>query len=387
MDLTPNDKNIEKEPCLFLCEICDYTTGYKKDYNRHLLSKKHKKKEAENEPENTTCIYSCDTCDFKTIYKYNYSAHMSSKKHLYNSNLNNSSNQCVICKKQYSSQKNLWRHKKRCKAGTDTTEQKNRESDSDIEDDNYTDSDSEDKLEYSGDNTQKLSTDAQVANGFTMTPEMFIHMYKQNNEFQMLMLEQQKYMLDKIGSMGNNSNNNSVNSINTANCNNKTFNIQFFLNEHCKNAIDINEFVRTLDYSTKNLESNMRLGYTGGISKMITDKIRSTPVEERPLHCCDEKREKLYIRNNGEWITGNDSRDKIQSVIADIANNNYRTFQQWVRENPSCLTLDTPAYEKYTAIYNGVFGSRTDDEEVKHVKKILSNIINDIVIEKDKYLV
>jgi hypothetical protein len=222
-----------------------------------------------------------------------------------------------------------------------------------------------------------------------------MQMYKQNSDFQMLMMEQQKYILEKMETISSNNNHNhnhnnnttnSNNSITMNNSNNKTFNIQFFLNEYCKNAIDIHDFVRSLNYSTENLEETMKLGYVGGISKMMTDKIRITPVEERPIHCCDEKREKLYIRNNGEWVSGNDSAEILQSIIADIANNNYRTFQQWVRENPSCMTLDTPAYEKYMVIYRGVIGSRTDDEETKHVKKILTNILHDIVIEKEKYL-
>lgn len=363
-----NDSD-SKNTKIFSCKLCEYTTGFKNDYLRHLMSNKHKKRANKEEEILSENIQKCEICNYETDNKYLYNKHLNSIKHknnMYASDNKIKKNQCEKCNRIYSSRKNLWRHKQCCNDGN---EDDGNEDDGNFSENSETDNET-DVLKNKKGNRKPIYP--------TITPELLVDIINQNKELQSLMLEQQKYVVNNIA-------NTTINTMNSNN--NKTFNIQFFLNEHCKNAIDINEFVRTLDYSTKNLESNMRLGYTGGISKMITDKIRSTPVEERPLHCCDEKREKLYIRNNGEWITGNDSRDKIQSVIADIANNNYRTFQQWVRENPSCLTLDTPAYEKYTAIYNGVFGSRTDDEEVKHVKKILSNIINDIVIEKDKYLV
>lgn len=355
-------------PTFFVCDICDYTTEYRKDYNRHLLSKKHKQKDAEQ----TSDIYKCEYCVFQTKYKYNYTMHMSSQKHINNKKSADTGishpYQCEFCNKMYSSSSNLMRHKKSCKTDSDADTVCQPCSDNDATDTPCSD-DSEVKLPAQN-----------AANAVVITPDLFMQIYKQNSEFQALMLEQQKYMIDKIGNTTNNS-------INTSNSHNKNFNIQIFLNEHCKNAIDINDFVKSLNYSTTNLEENMKLGYVGGISKMMTDKIRLTPVERRPMHCCDEKREKLYIKNNGEWVTGNDSNIILQSIIADIANNNYRTFQQWALENPSCMILDTPAYKKYMIIFQGVIGSRSDDEEIKHVKKILSNILDDIVIEKDKYLV
>jgi hypothetical protein len=377
-----NDDGESQTPAFFVCSCCEYTTGYKKDYHRHLLSKKHLKR-MENKDANTDVLYHCECCDFQTIYKYNYDIHVKSQKHLLKQNQttqNIQENQCEFCRKIYSNNKNLWRHKKICK--------QRQSSETLIKEVSMLG-----KMEIDVNESEIQETNKQpgVESGVSMpiTPELFMQMYKQNSDFQMLMMEQQKYILEKMESLGNQNNNNTTNSNNSitmTNSNNKTFNIQFFLNEYCKNAIDIHDFVRSLNYSTENLEETMKLGYVGGISKMMTDKIRITPVEERPIHCCDEKREKLYIRNNGEWVSGSDSAEILQSIIADIANNNYRTFQQWVRENPSCMTLDTPAYEKYMIIYRGVIGSRSDDEETKHVKKILTNILHDIVIEKDKYL-
>jgi hypothetical protein len=269
-------------------------------------------------------------------------------------------NQCSNCRKVYSSKSSLCKHRRICKEGIDNNEATE-----------YYNSD--DELDENNESKQENKS-------FNITPELLLEVLKQNKELQNVLIEQNRNAsainTNIIGNT-NNSHNSTVN---------KTFNIQFFLNEHCKNAIDIQQFVRMLDYSTANLEKNMKLGYTGGITKMITDGIQILPVEERPLHCSDEKREKIYIRDNGTWISGNESKERLLQVIADIANNNYNTFRRWVAENPTCQTLDTPAYQKFVTIYNGVIGSRSDEEEAKHVKKILSNIIDEITIEKEKYL-
>ena len=345
---------------LFVCEKCNYSTTSKYDYNRHLSSKKHNSVDVKE--------HTCNYCNYVTPSLKYYKIHMSSKKHNNNVMMHNNKlnpNQCKFCKKILSSQSSLWRHKQTCNATIDLHE----------------DDDDDNENECSPDtHTQTQQEQTPPPGAFAITPELLLEVLKQNKELQNVLIEQNRNAsainTNIIGNT-NNSHNSTVN---------KTFNIQFFLNEHCKNAIDIQQFVRMLDYSTANLEKNMKLGYTGGITKMITDGIQILPVEERPLHCSDEKREKIYIRDNGTWISGNESKERLLQVIADIANNNYNTFRRWVAENPTCQTLDTPAYQKFVTIYNGVIGSRSDEEEAKHVKKILSNIIDEITIEKEKYL-
>lgn len=329
----------------------------------------------QNENE-TMNLYSCECCDYKTDNKYHYKTHEASKRHIkriQESKCNLQPNQCSLCNRILSSSKNLWRHKQSCKGSLHCGETIDQP-----EEEQYA------REPVPGNPPKTI-----------INEELVLELLKNNKEIQQVMIQQQKdvqtFMMEimKNGIGGNNHTNSNNNAYiyNNNNNNNKTFNIQFFLNEYCKNAIDINDFVKSLDYSTKNLEENMKLGYVGGITKLMTDKIKVTPIDQRPMHCCDEKREKLYIKNKGVWITGTDSKEKLQQIIADIANNNYRTFQQWVRENPSCVILDTPAYEKYMNIYKGVIGSRSDEEEIKHVKKILNNIVEDIVIEKEKYLI
>jgi hypothetical protein len=339
----------------YYCEKCDYSTLLKGDYKRHLLSKKH------NAEENTE--HRCEYCNYATTSLKNYKSHLESVKHaknivMHKSNL--SPNQCEFCKKLLSSKSSLWRHKQTCNVSVENV----------VDDDNTSDI----ELENENDPPSLPSLTTSPATN-TFSPEIMLEILKQTMDLQKIMIENQNMT---------NSHNTSHSHNNTVN-NNQTFNLQFFLNEHCKDAIDIQEFVNTLNYSTENLEKNMKLGYTKGISNMFLDGIRDIPVEKRPMHCSDEKREKLHIRDNGAWISGNNSKERLTQVIADIANQNYKTFQKWVFENPTCHTLDTPAYEKYMTIYRGVIGSCSDEEEVKDVKKILSNIIDEIVIEKEKY--
>jgi hypothetical protein len=355
-------QHLVNEQITYHCEKCDYTTLLKGDYKRHLLSKKH------NAAEDTE--HRCEHCNYSTTSLKYYKSHLESVKHaknvvMHKSNL--SPNQCEFCKKLLSSKRSLWRHKQTCNA----TVEKNVDNDdsSDIEEENEND---------------PSTTPPPSPATNTFSSEIVLELIQQNREILKENRDLQKIILEqnKTQSMTNSHNNSHNNTVN----NNQTFNLQFFLNEHCKDAIDIQEFVNTLDYSTATLEKNMKLGYTKGISKMFTDGISILPTEKRPMHCSDEKREKLYIRHNGTWISGNDSKERLTQVIADIANKNYKTFRDWAIENPEFQTLDSPAYQKYTTIYQGVYGSRSDEEEIKDVKKILSNIMDQIVIDKEKYL-
>jgi hypothetical protein len=344
------------EQTTYHCEKCDYTTILKGDYKRHLLSKRHNSTGEVTE-------HRCEHCNYATTSLKSYKIHLVSNKHeknvlMHKNNL--APNQCEFCKKLLSSKSSLWRHKQIFHANLG----KNVENDTHSDE---SDSDNED---------DKVSPTPPSPATNAITPELLFNFMKQTMDLQKIMIENQN-MTNSHNT--NHSHNNTVN-------NNQTFNLQFFLNEHCKDAIDIQEFVSTLNYSTENLEKNMKFGYTKGISNMFIDGIRDLPVEKRPMHCTDEKRKNLYIRDNGTWISGNDSKERLTQVIADIANNNYKTFQTWALDNPECRILDTPAYQKYLTIYQGVIGSRSDEEEIKDVKKILSNIMDQIVIDKEKYL-
>lgn len=357
MNIVSDNEGVTPEE-VYSCEKCNFFTPHKGNYNKHLKSNKHRGIEKEQKK------YSCVDCNYHTTYKTDYTRHMAGERHLriielLKNNLNK--NQCPNCKKQYDSSSAFCKHKRTCLKKSKHEDTHSDDSDSESEDDKST-----------------TPTPSPTTN--TFSSEIVMELIQQNRDLQKIILEQNK------NQNMTNSHNHSHNNTNINNNNNQTFNLQFFLNEHCKDAIDIQEFVNKLNYSTENLEKNMKFGYTKGISNMFIDGIRDLPVEKRPLHCSDEKREKLYIRHNGTWISGNDSKERLTQVIADIANKNYKTFRDWAIENPTCQILDTPAYQKYMTIYQSVISSCSDEQEIKDVKKILSNIMDQIVIDKEKYL-
>lgn len=356
MDIASENKEVRSVEG-YSCQKCNFFTPYKGNYSKHLESNKHRGIEKEQKN------YSCSDCDYHTTYKKDYTRHMSSERHAHTIELlkkNLKQHQCPNCNKQYDNSSAFCKHKRRCikKSANDDTHSD--ESDSDNEDD-------------------KVSPTLASPVTNAITPEIVLELIQQNRDLQKIILEQNKNQNMTNSHNTSHSHNNTVN-------NNQTFNLQFFLNEHCKDAIDIQEFVNKLNYSTENLEKNMKFGYTKGISNMFLDGIRDLPVEKRPLHCSDEKREKLHIRDNGTWISGNDSKERLTKAIQYIAIKNKDTFRNWLSENPEFQTLDTPAYQKFITIYQSVIGSCSDEEEVKDVKKILSNIMDKIVIEKEKYL-
>ena len=289
--------------------------------------------------------YFCETCDYVTDNKYSYKTHMSSKRHEMNINrskLQITRNQCEICKKEYPYQSSLWKHKKKCK--------KNEENE-------------ENETSVSLLNEEKVS-----------------ELIKSNMENQFVNL------IEKILSNTNSSINTS-NSNNTvaSNNNNKTFNMNFFLNEHCKNAIDIGEFIQKLDYSKENMLENRSMNYYERISNQFKEGFENCKVENRPIHCSDSKRNKMYIKDNGEWISGKDSEKRMKEIVFDMGRANMDTFRNWVIDNPSCLSLDTPCYELYMCILRNILGPTSDKEEEKFVNKVISSLAEETMIDKEKY--
>jgi len=186
-----------------------------------------------------------------------------------------------------------------------------------------------------------------------------------------------------IGGTNNTNNSHNTNNTNHTNSHNQTFNINYFLNERCKNAVDIHDFIQNLDYSQESLKKNAHLSYPERITKQIRDGLGNYNVEDRPIHCSDAKRQKIYIKHNGEWVT----EYKFNDVVSKIGENNTGTFRQWAIENPNFRHLDTPEYEQYMKIYPGNIGPTSDQQEEKYTKKILGGFIDEILIDKEKYAI
>jgi transcriptional regulator with PAS, ATPase and Fis domain len=288
-------------------------------------------------------IFVCENCDFKCSKKGDYNRHIATDKHkiLTNPNYFTSKNITFDCKcgKVYKHISTLCAHKKKCIYNESEKEK--------IEDNGY----------YEGVNIK--DKDALV-----------IHLLKQNGELQNSLIEMSK---DK--SVTNNTN--------CHNTNNNAFNLNIFLNETCKDALNITDFVSSIKLSLEDLENTGRQGYIEGISKIILKNLNKLEHYDRPIHCADQKREVLYIKNDNQWIKESEEKPILIKAIKTIANENIKQIKTWRDKNPECTDSDSKKNNLYLKIVSNSM-SGTDKEECdKNLHKIISNVAKETIIPKD----
>ena len=171
-----------------------------------------------------------------------------------------------------------------------------------------------------------------------------------------------------------------INSNNT-NSNNK-FNLQFFLNETCKDALNINDFVSSIQLQLTDLETTGRVGYVEGISKIIVHNLNNMEQYRRPVHCADAKREIMYIKDNNEWTKEDTEKPLLTRAIKIIANENIKKISEWKRLNPDCTNSDSKKNNVYLNIVSNAMSGSSQEETNKNIEKIISNIVKETQIEK-----
>jgi hypothetical protein len=302
----------------------------------------------------------CEICHYKTDRKCNFSDHLVSLKHLKNADLEKNGNKnqqnqqknsddivlsCENCCKTFKSSSGLWKHTKNCN--------------------------SENKNELI-----KLLIQ-QNANKILEKDEIISYLMKENLEFKNMMVEQQNTML-KIMENGTTQ---MTNSTNNSNNNNKTFNLQFFLNETCKDAMNITDFVDSIKLQLTDLEKVCDIGYTQGISDIITTNLKALDVTKRPLHCTDKKRETVYIKDENTWEKEDENKSKLRKVIKKVANKNSKLLSQFREKNPNYKNSDSHVSDKYDRMVIEAMGGVGDNDSEKE-NKIIHNISNCVTIDK-----
>jgi hypothetical protein len=310
--------------------------------------------------ENKKSEYYCKYCDFKCFKNQHYIQHLKTKKHSQCAvnGVENSVNETektflCICGKKYKDRSGLWRHKQTCDGII------NKNSEENIQDDNsvilnISETEKDDKLLKLEDFTDK---------------QLIMQLLTQNQELQKTIIE-----LTKQGINNYNSNNNINNS------NNKTFNLQVFLNEKCKNAMNINDFVSSIKPTLEDLENVGRLGYVEGISKIIINKLNNTEITERPIHCSDLKREVLYIKNDNVWSKESEDMPLLTKAIKEIANENIKNISEWAKANPGCTMADSKKNDLYLNIVSNSMCGLTKEETCKNIGKIISKVSKKVAI-------
>ena len=201
---------------------------------------------------------------------------------------------------------------------------------------------------------------------------------KENKELKTFMMEQQNLVLDICKQGTHNSNN--TNSNNT-NSHNKTFNLNMFLNETCKDAMNISEFVDSIKFQLSDLESVGELGYVKGISNIIVKNLNALDITQRPVHCADKKREVLYIKDDNKWEREDGDNKNIRKMIKRVALKNYKQVKDFREKYPDCNKSNSKYADKYNKIIVESMGGEGDNEK-ENEDKIIRNISKEVVIDK-----
>ena len=168
---------------------------------------------------------------------------------------------------------------------------------------------------------------------------------------------------------------------NTTNNNNQKFNLNFFLNTTCKDAMNMSEFIENIEVNFKDIENIGKNGYVTGMTDMILSRIKELDVTKRPMHCTDLKRETMYIKDNNEWTKDTPENTRFHKMIDYVAKRNYAKMPLWRQRNPECLDSDHPKYEFCIKMMRNMLGD-VGLEQKRLDNKIIKNLSKHLLVEK-----
>lgn len=304
------EKRSKKEKLEFVCYICDVICCSKYNFDRHLLTPKHKKRT------NGDILVTEVTEKEKKENMTNYT--------------------CKNCNKLYYSRNGLWRHNKTCCV-----------------------------KKYDIYNIKEITNQ--------ITPELILDVMKQNKDLTNLIVEQNKTIME----LSKNNQYQMINS-NNVNSNNKTFNLNMFLNETCKDAMNITDFVDSLQLQLSDLENIGKVGFVEGISNIIVKNLQALDIHKRPVHCTDKKREILYIKDEDKWERETEEKNTIRKVIKKVAYKNQRLLPKFKEAHPGCNYSES----KYSDQYSKLVIESMGDNDIEKENKIIKNIAKEVFIDK-----
>jgi hypothetical protein len=166
---------------------------------------------------------------------------------------------------------------------------------------------------------------------------------------------------------------------NTINSNNNTFNMNMFLNEKCKDAMNMKDFVNSIQLNLTDLENVERLGYVEGMSNILIDNLQKTDVYKRPVHCSDVKRETLYVKDDDEWARDGPNHPKMVNAVLAVEQKNVAMVGEWAKANPRCMNSSSKENEKYFKLSKAA----TDGEKEGNIAKVINRVAKKVIIDKE----
>jgi len=296
--------------------------------------------------------YYCEKCNYTCSKKYNWDKHLSTTKHesATESNIlatqsgkkwqNNAIYICNNCNKEYNDRTGLWRHKKKCKI--------------------------EQVEELDEDPIKEI-----------LSPEITPELIKLITE----LVKGQNGIQESIVELCKNGTTNNSHNTNTTNSHNKSFNLQFFLNETCKNAMNITDFVDSLQLQLSDLEKVGDVGYIEGISSIIIKNLNALDITERPIHCTDKKRETMYIKDEDKWEKDDEKKVKLHKMVKKVANKNINLISEFQQVHPDWKKCSSKYSDQFNKIVIESMGGKGENDYEKE-EKIIKRVAKEVFVDK-----
>jgi len=299
--------------------------------------------------------YICNDCDYATKSKKDYAKHKLTRKHIRIMADNGLSSTVYACEcgKTYQHQSGLCKHRHKCTGPVN---------------DNATEIDT---------NNEEMSNKLidVIKESVSSKDNLIVELLKQNQEFKDLMIEQNKHMMELAKNAGSNNNN--------TNCNNK-FNLNVFLNETCKDAITMDDFINSIEVTREDFLHTGQVGFVEGISTVMAHRFRDMEMHTRPLHCTDLKRETIYIKNADKWEKDDSDKTQMRKAVRRVAKKNMKELWRWYNDNkPAVEQIGTDVCEDYFKYHKSALGGYGKEEDLKFEEKIIKNVIKEVQVDKN----
>ena len=301
-------------------------------------------------------VYCCELCDYKCYKTKHYSQHLLTQKHLRKHHALGgnametqkktlTSYECNTCNISFKSRSGLWKHNaKGCSV--------NNETEPDVKNSNNNAADKDELINY---------------------------LIKENQEFKSMILE----FVKKDSYNQCTTNNNNTNTLSNNNSNNKTFNLNFFLNETCKDAMNMKDFIQSLEMSLPELEKMGEVGFAEGMSRLFVDRLNQLDITKRPIHCSDVKREIIHIKDDNKWERDNANLDRLRKIIKQLTLKNILRVDDWKKANQGCTEYNSRKNGQYLKINMEAIGPVDDGEVKRDFGKIIRRVAESTTIDKN----
>ena len=317
---------IAKIPKKYNCISCDYHTSNKKDFEKHNFTLKHINGHRKSQSPN----------DDGVLGQHVFGQHVFGQQNVLGQQVYGNQVYSCPCGKQFVTNSGLWKHTKKCNPLEEV------------------------KSPPKSDSVAGLSS------------ELIVELVKQNQEFKQLLVEQNAKLIELSSK---------PTYVNSNNNNKTKFNLNFFLNEQCKDALNITDFVNSLKLTLADLENTGKHGFVNGISEIFIRGLKELDVYKRPIHCSDLKRETIYVKDQNVWEKENEEKIKLYKSIQQIASKNINQIPLWMVEHPKYSDYYSKQNDEYLKIVNESMGAGDDEENCRYYSKIVKNVSKEVVID------